>query len=386
MDDVTVYLLKGGARILDGSGSVSTMTNASGVYQFSVVPGTYSVEFVLPSGRVFSPKGVTTNGGNDATDSDADVSTGRTGTVTVASGGSADTLDAGVYEREWACVGGRKEERRCAALASCAGLASCACVRNEARGLCLPWPEPHLLNACPPPAVVDPNESYSGPEDQPISGNVLTNTQGGTPSTQDKYDTLQLLCGGYTIRNASGSVLGALDTRTLGAPEAIPDIGSLTLNTDGSFTFTPVTDWAGTILVDYDVCGAWLCGYGLRRAALLRGHSQRQAPARSCPDCALLSAPSCGIADDNGAGNGNTAGDDSTATITIIQREQWAYSRWLHLLQHPFSLPFPAYNLILGIISHTFAFPLCSGAAARQRMGRCQRQRRPGQRRGVHRR
>ncbi|MBI1927242.1 carboxypeptidase regulatory-like domain-containing protein [Candidatus Poribacteria bacterium] len=86
-------------NLYDGMGGfvTSTTTNASGIYSFTnLTPGTYSVEFVvstLPTGFVFSPQGL---GGNDALDSDADTTTGRTALITLASGATDLTWDAGL--------------------------------------------------------------------------------------------------------------------------------------------------------------------------------------------------------------------------------------------------------------------------------------------------
>ena len=72
--NVKVYLLNALGVKID-----STITDANGKYLFdSLLAGTYSVQFITPSGKNF------TNGniGNDATDSDADA-TGKTSAVTV---------------------------------------------------------------------------------------------------------------------------------------------------------------------------------------------------------------------------------------------------------------------------------------------------------------
>ncbi|NUM71160.1 MAG: choice-of-anchor A family protein [Ignavibacteriaceae bacterium] len=74
----------------------TTTTNASGNYLFSnLAAGDYKVKFELPSGYVFSPKD---QGGNDATDSDADLTTGYTTCITLASGQNNLTVDAGMYQ------------------------------------------------------------------------------------------------------------------------------------------------------------------------------------------------------------------------------------------------------------------------------------------------
>ena len=91
-------------RLLDGAGAVVATTTtadnpvggAPGWYLFADLrPGTYEVEFVLPTGFSFSPVDI---GGDDAIDSDADRTTGRTGTFAVTSGIDDFTRDAGMYE------------------------------------------------------------------------------------------------------------------------------------------------------------------------------------------------------------------------------------------------------------------------------------------------
>ncbi|MCH9670195.1 MAG: carboxypeptidase regulatory-like domain-containing protein [Gammaproteobacteria bacterium] len=88
---VTVNLKDAGGNVID-----TTVTGANGGYNFGgLAPGTYSVQFVLPTGATFSPLD---QGGNDATDSDADAGmNGMTATTTLASGENDPTLDAGIY-------------------------------------------------------------------------------------------------------------------------------------------------------------------------------------------------------------------------------------------------------------------------------------------------
>ncbi|GBF79047.1 Ser-Asp rich fibrinogen-binding, bone sialoprotein-binding protein [Aphanothece sacrum FPU1] len=97
---VTVTLIGGGADgIINGVGdtTVTTTTNASGIYGFSgLTPGQqYQVAFSnLPAGFQFTQADI----GSDALDSDANISTGKTQIVTLSSGENNLTLDAGIYK------------------------------------------------------------------------------------------------------------------------------------------------------------------------------------------------------------------------------------------------------------------------------------------------
>ncbi|MFM2064088.1 MAG: hypothetical protein RLZZ507_3759, partial [Cyanobacteriota bacterium] len=89
--NVTVNLLDSNNNIV-----ATTTTDANGLYDFAgLIPGTYSVEFVAPTGYLFSPQD---QGNNDGLDSDANVITSRTQTVTLAPGENNPTLDAGLYQ------------------------------------------------------------------------------------------------------------------------------------------------------------------------------------------------------------------------------------------------------------------------------------------------
>jgi LPXTG-site transpeptidase (sortase) family protein len=93
LPNVTVNLLDAGGAIL-----TTTTTNGAGLYNFTnLTPGDYSVEFVPPSGFVFSPQN---QGANDTTDSDADTTTGRTVTTTLTAGENDLTWDAGLFTPE----------------------------------------------------------------------------------------------------------------------------------------------------------------------------------------------------------------------------------------------------------------------------------------------
>ncbi len=88
---VTVTLHKPG-----GATSIAT-TGTDGSYKFTgLVPGSYSVAFTKPAGYdSFSPED---QGGDDAADSNADISSGETAPTTLQSGESNLKLDAGIYK------------------------------------------------------------------------------------------------------------------------------------------------------------------------------------------------------------------------------------------------------------------------------------------------
>ena len=85
--------------LFDGNGNQlgQTTTNTNGFYLFTDLPaGDYYVTFSnLPLNYTFSPKD---QGTNDAVDSDADVTTGMTATVSLAPKENYRDLDAGIYE------------------------------------------------------------------------------------------------------------------------------------------------------------------------------------------------------------------------------------------------------------------------------------------------
>ena len=91
---VTVTLLTADGEPVPGLDPITT--GSSGTYLFDELPlGTYQVGFTdLPAGTTFTTRDA---GGNDATDSDVDPATGRTGPVTLTAGTpNTRTVDAGV--------------------------------------------------------------------------------------------------------------------------------------------------------------------------------------------------------------------------------------------------------------------------------------------------
>ncbi len=83
-------------KLLDGSNAVlnTTTTDASGLYHFTgLVPGSYKVQFVTSGGLALTTK----DSGADASDSDADTTSGVTGSYTLAGGQTDNTVDAGMY-------------------------------------------------------------------------------------------------------------------------------------------------------------------------------------------------------------------------------------------------------------------------------------------------
>lgn len=88
---VTVNLLNAGGSVI-----ATDVTDINGLYLFeNLVPGTYSVEFVAPSGYLISPQD---QGSDDAKDSDANTANGKTGPYTLVSGETNLTVDAGLYK------------------------------------------------------------------------------------------------------------------------------------------------------------------------------------------------------------------------------------------------------------------------------------------------
>ncbi|WP_353931014.1 SdrD B-like domain-containing protein [Okeanomitos corallinicola TIOX110] len=97
---VQVTLTGGGADGVIGTGddtTETTTTDANGNYQFTNLnPGEeYQVTFSQPAGFNFTQQNA---GSDDGVDSDADIATGESQIVTLASGENNPTIDAGIYQ------------------------------------------------------------------------------------------------------------------------------------------------------------------------------------------------------------------------------------------------------------------------------------------------
>ncbi len=81
-------------------------------------------------------------------------------------------------------------------------------------------------------APVATDDTIGVPEDTPVSGNVLTN--------DSDVDGDPLTVVSYTVDGLPGPI-------PAGTPVGIPDVGSLYIDPNGGFTFTPATNYAGPI-------------------------------------------------------------------------------------------------------------------------------------------
>ena len=96
-------------KLKDENGIVidETVTDENGFYSFlELMPGTYSTMIVLPDGFDYT---LANQGGDDAKDSDADISTnGMTANVTLDAGERNNTLDFGIYANSFSGIPGSR--------------------------------------------------------------------------------------------------------------------------------------------------------------------------------------------------------------------------------------------------------------------------------------
>lgn len=88
--DITVHLSQTDGLLIN-----TTTTNSQGYYSFtSITPGDYYLQFILPTDYRFT---IQDSGSNDARDSDADPTTGKTINFTITANTSTTDWDAGMY-------------------------------------------------------------------------------------------------------------------------------------------------------------------------------------------------------------------------------------------------------------------------------------------------
>ena len=81
------------------------------------------------------------------------------------------------------------------------------------------------------------DDANSGPKGSTMNGNVLTNDFDPENNT-------------FTVTSATANGTAI----TVGSPTLIPGIGTLTLNTNGTYTFVPLPDFVGTVVIPYTIC------------------------------------------------------------------------------------------------------------------------------------
>jgi Ca2+-binding RTX toxin-like protein len=229
-DGVTVRLLdESGNPVLKNSVAVTTQTAGGGYYKFEgLIPGKYTIQFDKPEGYTFT----SANAGDDAEDSDANVTTGKTGVYELSSGEYDETADAGLVsdapvpppptpaslgDKVWVDDGdGIQEEGE-------AGLANVTIELRDATGL-------NLLES----TKTDSQGQYlfnnlaAGTytvKFLPVSGYTLTTANAGLDTTDSDANPTTGLTGPYTL--APGDNVTIVDAGFVAVPPPPPPPASL---------------------------------------------------------------------------------------------------------------------------------------------------------------
>ena len=102
------------------------------------------------------------------------------------------------------------------------------------------------INVTVIPTIPNPifanDDAIAALQGQTLAGNVLTNDQlGGTSPA---------------VSSAIARFGGTNYTLTIGSATNIPNVGSVTLNSNGSYSLVPLADFVGTLPIAYTVCNA----------------------------------------------------------------------------------------------------------------------------------
>ncbi|HEU5149546.1 MAG TPA: SdrD B-like domain-containing protein [Iamia sp.] len=271
---VTVELLSG-TTVVD-----TTTTGTDGLYLFTdLAPGTYTVRFTAPAGTALTAAG---QGGDPATDSDADPATGTTGPVTIASGQEDRTVDAGLVgtgslgDRVWEDLDGD-------------GIQDAGEPGIEGVTVTLTWTGPdgavelgstttgpggaYLFTALPPgdyvvtfatPAGMTPTPADQGDDDAEDSDASVTTGRTGTITLAPGAEDLTVDAGFVTLVSLGDRVWEDVDgdgvqdagepgvegvTVTLYGPDGTTVVDTTTTDEDGAYLFTDLAP--GTYVVGF---------------------------------------------------------------------------------------------------------------------------------------
>ena len=196
-----------------GTVVATTTTDANGLYHFNgLIPSTYSVCFVKPAGYDFA---VADQGGDDAADSDANVVSGITAQVTLVSGETNNTVDAGLVSIPARLSGYVYEDFGNDGMRG-AGEPVIAGVTLVLTGI------DNLGNAVNRSTVTDVNGfyeftglragTYAVTETQPgayLDGKDTAGSSGGSVAVNDVISNVVLAAGANSVNNNFGELVGA---------------------------------------------------------------------------------------------------------------------------------------------------------------------------------